>query len=151
MLDSPTVSVSSISSFPIFLREGAAGPEKKPEETTAVEEKRRGGTGKRLVCVDFGRLITRAGERSVINGQHEHTCLNPHGIVYRIGCFQSAPGCSPQGAVSTHWSWFPGYAWQVVLCTGCLLHLGWLFRGPEGAFYGLIANRLREEEPEPSE
>jgi hypothetical protein len=146
VLDSPTVSVSNVFSLPVFLREGVARPEKKPEESTTVKEKRRGGTGKRLVCVDCGRLITRGEERAVVNGRHEHTSLNPHGIVYHIGCFESAPGCSPQGAVSTHWSWFPGYAWQVVLCAGCLLHLGWLFRGPEGGFYGLIINRLREED-----
>lgn len=48
----------------------------------------------------------------------------------------------PQGEASAEFTWFPGYQWQIVLCTVCRSHLGWLFSADQ-AFFGLIANRLR--------
>ena len=102
--------------------------------------------GRGLSCAQCGLPITRSRDRIAVGGRHEHTCLNPHGFVYHIGCFADASGLSPRGAPSTEWSWFPGHAWQTVQCSSCSLHLGWQFRGPEGAFFGLILVRLREED-----
>jgi cereblon len=28
---------------------------------------------------------------------------------------------------STEFSWFPGYAWQIAICSNCHLHIGWKF------------------------
>ncbi|MDZ7736583.1 MAG: cereblon family protein [Gammaproteobacteria bacterium] len=70
-----------------------------------------------------------------------HTCTNPHGIIYRIGCFSAAPGCSEVGPAFSEFSWFSGYRWQVAICGNCQEHLGWHFHG-EQSFYGLIHDRL---------
>jgi hypothetical protein len=131
----------------LFKQEGKAPGSAKLE---SVEKREEGGAGgRRLVCAACGRAITSSRARVVVNGRHEHTCLNPLGIVYHIGCFESASNCLAQGAPSAEWSWFPGHTWQVVICTGCIAHLGWLFRSPEGTFYGFILSRLQEsDEPD---
>lgn len=79
----------------------------------------------------------------VMGGRHEHSVRNPHELAFRIGCFADAPGCAQRGPATRAWSWFPGYSWQVAVCAGCHVHLGWRYRGadPE-SFYGLILNRL---------
>jgi hypothetical protein len=47
-------------------------------------------------------------------------------------------------------SWFPGYAWSILLCKVCegYTHLGWKFTPIAGGepFYGLIVGGSREEE-----
>ena len=111
---------------------------------TGREEKRVGGKGGPIVCAKCEQAITTSHAKISVNSQHEHVCINPLGIAYHIGCFEWAPGCLARGEVSDHWTWFPGYTWQVVLCGACLLHLGWLFQGSEGSFYGLILTRLSE-------
>lgn len=95
-----------------------------------------------LVCGQCKLEITNEDDRIEVNGGHEHSFFNPHGIVYRIGCFQSAPGCRSQGAPSSEFSWFPGYSWNIGDCARCATHLGWRFNGPEGVFFGLVLNRL---------
>lgn len=71
--------------------------------------------------------------------------VNPSGIEFRFGCFDDAPGCGGWGESSTFFTWFSGYAWQIVLCRGCAIHLGWVFRSEGDVFYGLLLDRLREE------
>ncbi len=100
-----------------------------------------------LVCVDCGRRITTEQARIEMLGRHSHTFTNPHEITYRIGCFRDAAGCSHAGASTYEFTWFPGYAWRLALCTACGAHLGWLYRKSDGScFHGLILNRLRSEE-----
>ncbi len=99
-----------------------------------------------IVCAACGHSITDTDARPAHAGRHHHTCVNPAGIVYRIGCFRSAPGCVGVGEWSTYWSWFEGYAWQVSCCQGCSIHLGWGFQGDGGPFFGLILERLDERE-----
>jgi cereblon len=51
------------------------------------------------------------------------------------------------GPASSDWSWFPPHLWTMALCDRCHAHLGWAFSKQQGAppaFYGLIAERLRE-------
>jgi hypothetical protein len=93
-------------------------------------------------CVRCRRLITMPAECIERNGRHEHSFTNPHGFNFHIGCFADAPGVAGEGEVSDFWSWFPGYDWQVVVCRGCFLHLGWRFRNNDNIFFGLILARL---------
>lgn len=99
--------------------------------------------GRRLCCVQCGKPITHENQRIVIHNSHRHRLTNPHGLVFEIGCFASAPGCAQIGAATEEWTWFSGYAWQVALCRNCGIHLGWRYRRSSGdGFYGLILDRL---------
>ncbi len=99
-----------------------------------------GGESK-LLCTACGNRISSDAERIVVAGQHEHECSNPAGILYRIGCFSDATGCTQVGAATLEWSWFKGFAWRVALCSRCGTHMGWGYGGTS-AFYGLILDRL---------
>jgi len=97
----------------------------------------------RLVCRQCGQIITDASQRISVDGSHQHTFANPHGIVYEIGCFQAVSGCGASGAPSEDFSWFRGYRWRIILCINCLTHLGWSFNHTTGhSFFGLILDRL---------
>ncbi|THB64139.1 MAG: hypothetical protein D6E12_15495 [Desulfovibrio sp.] len=111
----------------------------------AEQEPDHGEKGVFLACHLCLNPITRQGNRIAVNGQHQHNFFNPHGLVFEIGCFSAAPGCVIQGAPSFEFTWFPGHAWQVALCSRCLNHLGWQFTGPGGSqFFGLIVGELVE-------
>jgi hypothetical protein len=97
---------------------------------------------KRLFCVSCRTLITNQDERITIQGAHEHTCANPHGLTFHIGCFRSARGCVHFGDATAEHTWFKGYSWRIALCAQCQAHLGWVFESPTGGFYGLILDRL---------
>jgi hypothetical protein len=74
-----------------------------------------------------------------------HTFANPHGLVFEIGCFREAAGCSLLGAPTDEFTWFHGFRWRVACCMRCLCHLGWCFTsGAGGRFFGLIVDRLEE-------
>lgn len=102
--------------------------------------------GRLLACARCRQPITSHAAGIEVGGSHEHTCVNPHGIRFGIGCFARARGCVPVGESSTYWSWFPGHAWQVEQCGECGEHLGWIFRAIGSHFYGLILDRLVEVE-----
>ena len=76
--------------------------------------------------------------------------VNPAGILYRIRCFASAPGCTEAGEFTTEYTWFAGFAWRYALCASCWEHVGWVYRRSAeasdglGAFFGLIADKLVE-------
>lgn len=92
--------------------------------------------------------ITRTTSRIQVDGAHCHTFANPHGIVFEIGCFKTAPGCGSVGQPTSEFSWFPPRSWQVALCGYCLTHLGWRFVSPESSvFFGLILDRLVQPDP----
>ncbi|MBK9036858.1 MAG: hypothetical protein IPL61_37345 [Myxococcales bacterium] len=95
-----------------------------------------------LVCATCGRRITHDDHRVAIAGAHEHTFVNPGGFVHVLGCFALATGLSYVGDPETAWSWFPGYAWQISACMSCGAHLGWIYRGAEGQFHGLLRAQL---------
>jgi hypothetical protein len=97
-----------------------------------------------LRCGACGHPITSQAARTRINGSHDHRCVNPHGFRFRIGCFESAPGCRCMGAPTLEHTWFAGCAWTYALCASCHTHLGWRFEGRDTVhFYGLMLDRLR--------
>lgn len=96
-----------------------------------------------LLCRQCGNPITSKSARIVVNGAHQHTFANPHGLVFEIGCFKNADGCAPVGAPTDEFTWFAGYMWRVALCRSCLAHMGWLYTGQEASgFFGLILDHL---------
>ncbi len=117
-----------------------AEPKREKQVKSRVAEKPK--KEKRLFCAACHYTVTRQEERISIQGGHEHTCTNPHGFVFHIGCFRNASGCTPVGGETTDHSWFSGYGWRIALCANCQAHLGWTFRSPTDSFHGLIINRL---------
>jgi len=113
-----------------------SGVEEEPEEKTSDEEEY-------ILCRQCRHVITSSAERIAVQGSHQHTFANPHGIVFEIGCFRSVPGCGYAGPASDEFAWFKGFSWRVAVCIRCLTHLGWLFtsRGCD-SFHGLILDRL---------
>lgn len=101
---------------------------------------------KRLICKTCSLHITSNDHRTVIEQSHRHTFFNPAGVVFEIGCFRYAQGCSPVGRPSGEFSWFASMLWTPVVCSECLSHLGWLFEGNLRRFYGLILRQLVEVE-----
>lgn len=108
----------------------------------------RSSTGGALVCAKCGHPITSEGQRMQMGGGHRHTFANPHGVVFQIACYASAPGCSTVGGDQMDFTWFPGYAWAVAQCSRCGAHVGWRFRCGAHVFHGLVYDRLVEA-PEP--
>ena len=106
------------------------------------------GGGRQVLCAACRGRITTTGARIEVNGEHQHVCVNPGGVVFDIGCFATAPGCLGHGPAESHWSWFEGYQWRIALCRGCRRHLGWSFERGDDAFHGLVLTRLVEEEAE---
>ena len=116
-----------------------------PEIGPGLAERRHGhrkADGKQLLCRACANPVTTPAEAIDRSGAHQHRFSNPTGQEFIIGCFRSAPGCHPEGAAWRQYSWFPGYAWRVALCSRCTCHLGWRFQG-ETRFYGLILKQLR--------
>jgi uncharacterized C2H2 Zn-finger protein len=96
-------------------------------------------------CRQCRQIITTRSDRIMVQGSHQHTFANPHGVVFHIGCFHSVSGCGYVGPAAEEFTWFRGYRWRIAVCGMCLTHLGWLFisRGNH-IFNGLILDRLIE-------
>jgi hypothetical protein len=101
-----------------------------------------GAQGSRLLCARCGHPISAASWARTVGDGHEHSFVNPHGYLFRIGCFERAPGCALEGAEHAEYSWFEGTTWQRAPCGRCRHHLGWAFRGAQDRFFGLILDRL---------
>lgn len=102
-----------------------------------------------ILCRQCHQVLTYPSERINIQGSHQHTFANPHGIIFQIGCFQSVRNCGYVGAATPEWSWFKGYSWRILVCTMCLTHLGWLFTSSgKASFSGLILDRIIESKGE---
>ena len=116
-----------------------------PADAADAAVARREPTAK-LVCAQCGHPITADVWRISVAGSHHHVFANPHGQVFAIECFATAPGCAAVGPVSPEFSWFPGTCWQVAVCAACGLHLGWRYEGDDGGiFFGLIPDRLQRQ------
>ena len=115
------------------------GDDTAPEGSPLAEE----AEERLILCRECLFPITREEEQTSMSGASQHTFANPAGIVFTIGCFNAAEGCAPVGPPSDEFTWFPGFAWRVGICRGCLAHLGWYFSAPSGAaFWGLILDHL---------
>lgn len=102
-------------------------------------------TGKRIICRACGNPITGSAARMEVNGKHEHVFFNPHGYMFELGCFLTAPGTIRVGPPSADFSWFTGHTWQITVCGRCNVHIGWYYDLNGSGFYGLILPALSEE------
>ncbi len=119
-----------------FKRQIMNGPQDKRSQETMTAQK------KKILCGNCFQTITSPEEMIERNGAHQHTFVNPHGVVFTIGCYRAAAGCRPTGPVSDEFSWFKSFTWQIGICEKCLTHLGWHFLSKNDTFFGLILDRL---------
>ncbi len=122
--------------LPIRLRAKKTRSKKRRE---GAEKPERG-----LYCYNCGNLVTSERQRIEVNGRHIHQFVNPYRVTYKIGCFKRAPGCVPEGPFETVWTWFPGYSWQIQLCSQCKHHLGWKYLRGGRFFFGLVLDYLTD-------
>lgn len=116
--------------------------------TKAVGEQDEGLHRKKpnLLCRACSNPITSRDERVELAGAHNHTFANPGGHIFIIGCFRAAGGCISASAETMDFTWFESYAWSMVACRVCMEHLGWRYRSEKDMFYGLILDKLIEQE-----
>ena len=95
-----------------------------------------------ILCIICKNKITQNLNKIEINSNHTHTFLNPHGLFFNIRCFKSAPGCETFSKPTEEYTWFPGFTWQVVVCSNCKIHNGWKYSSGSSSFFGLIENTL---------
>lgn len=112
------------------------------DEDLQIETEVRTGALRGLYCSGCLEFITDERSSIEVRGAHTHTCTNPAGVTFTIGCFREAPGCGCSGTPTPEFSWFPGYRWDLALCTACGKHLGWGFHGGADGFFGLIVDEL---------
>ena len=96
----------------------------------------------RILCKTCRNVITSDADSITVNGFHEHTFVNPMGLMFHIGCFSNAGGCLITGVPTAEYTWFPGFTWTYVVCSSCLTHLGWHYQSGGGGFFGLILDQL---------
>ena len=114
------------------------------QSRTSPKDPWSGAQGPRLLCARCGGQVTASAWCIRVAESHEHSFINPHGYLFRIGCFSRAPGCAAHGEEQAAYSWFPGHSWRIALCAHCGVHLGWVFRSEDAGFHGLILERLVE-------
>lgn len=97
-----------------------------------------------LRCRRCHQIITSTSEMIEASGCHQHTFVNPEGLLFEIGCFRKAIGCWYIGPATEEFTWFKGFQWKVAVCSRCLIHLGWFYVSSDNeSFHGLIIDRLR--------
>lgn len=96
-----------------------------------------------LLCRQCLNPITAKSARIAVDGAHQHTFANPHGVVFDIGCFKTAEGCAVIGRPTDEFTWFAGTTWRIAMCRACMTHMGWLYIASGGSrFFGLILDHL---------
>lgn len=132
--------------FPLLLdlRENGAKTGAVSSILTKNDEKGEKKAERIMRCRQCDAAIAKVKDRISRAEKHLHTFFNPAGIVYEIGCFRKAQGCSVDGQRSNEFSWFSGYSWQISFCSSCSKHLGWFFSSADDTFFGLVVDRLTE-------
>ncbi len=127
----------------LFLKPGGEREDAgKPD--TAIDERQE--PERSIRCRACGSEVTTSRHSTERAGGHRHAFFNPHGLLFEIGLFSQAPGCRVAGLPTDEFTWFPGYLWRHALCRGCGTHLGWRFDSDDDGFFGLVLNRLVEED-----
>lgn len=85
------------------------------------------------------------------NDMVQNAFVNKHGFVHDTITFRNL-SCRPAlwGSPTTKDSWYPGYSWTITYCSGCMNHLGWLFRSTKAelepkTFWGLSRRSLKRQ------
>ncbi|KAL3270849.1 hypothetical protein HHI36_021367 [Cryptolaemus montrouzieri] len=94
-----------------------------------------------IICHNCTQLIGEQQHVIVLSKDGiQNNYVNPGGNVYETITLSEAKNFMLIGRPSKQFSWFPGYAWTIMQCKHCKLHLGWMFTSSTlspGVFYGL--------------
>ena len=83
-----------------------------PSETREQDAQVRGVSLVR--CAACKHEISDSEARIAVSGRHDHTCVNPSGLMFRVRCFAYAPGCVGEGEWSDFYSWFKGFCSMMI-------------------------------------
>jgi hypothetical protein len=97
-----------------------------------------------VVCASCSHVVARRSDQIEVNGSFDHRFTNPYGLEFHVGCFREALGCAISGDRVAADTWFPGFRWRIASCEDCHHHLGWYFDQPDGYFYGLVLDYVKE-------
>lgn len=109
-------------------------------------------TKKTFICcnfcscqIAFTSSIIQVPSAEGISGAY----VNPHGVVHQTMTVSNAQNIVLYGEAETRDSWFPGYAWTIMVCASCHEFLGWKFTstGDQGLdfFFGISAMQMTTE------
>lgn len=129
------------SGWQLLQQAGEQGTDRDADYRTAEQE----WPERLLLCRACLGEVTSSRRATSKGGQHRHAFFNPHGLLFEIGLFSSAPGCLAAGVATGEFSWFAGFYWRHALCAGCGAHLGWRFERDDEFFWGLVLDRLLEQ------
>lgn len=96
-----------------------------------------------ICCAVCHSQISSIKDLCEIEGDVQHSKINPAGLRYTFYCFALAPGCKEEGGPVSEHTWFTGCLWQFASCRNCGNQLGWFFTGRH-SFFGLIQERIIE-------
>ena len=122
----------------LFLKENDSKEAYKETDSSDIEDFK----GEKLYCTNCRQLITSEEMVTRIGGEHSHFKANPAGIVYDIRCFRSTTGTKGVGEFEEFFTWFPGFHWQILVCSCCDQHLGWTYRSNNRQFFGIIRSKI---------
>jgi cereblon len=106
-------------------------------------------TTARLYCAHCRSLISDRDQIFFPRAETPLIFANPAGHVFELLTVRAAVGLIVLGDPTLQATWFPGYAWRVVLCACCMNHLGWHYEATTSGcdpshFYGLLRAALVE-------
>ena len=82
-------------------------------------------------------------------GAVKQSLVNSFGVVFNVVTTQKLQGYAVFGSPDLHDSWFPDYAWEILICGRCHEHLGWRFSTTKSIvpalFFGLVESAIRYE------
>ncbi|KAM3958326.1 protein cereblon isoform 1-T1 [Aphomia sociella] len=102
-----------------------------------------------LCCSSCMGEIARREHIFAMSSEGVHSnYTNLGGFMHDIVTVSRAAHTLLSGSASAEYSWFPGYAWTIACCAGCMAHVGWRFDAlkrnlrPQ-RFYGLCRNYVQ--------
>ena len=77
----------------------------------------------------------------------KQSLVNSYGVIFNVVTTQELQGYGVIGSPNMHDSWFPGFAWEALICSRCHEHLGWRFSTPitivPDMFFGLVESSIQ--------
>ena len=94
-----------------------------------------------LLCRECDRPIASMHNCVTMTEREQDTVfVNPGGASHGLTCVSAVEQkrLLYVGQPSTQFSWFPGFAWTIMVCRHCGVHMGWRFSRPERGAGGCV-------------